>query len=158
MLDAINIQSEMSDQELSEMAQVLAHELQARLVSRPMLSSWQTVCEYLRAEYAGQKSESFRVLYLDRKNRLIEAREMARGTVDHVPVYPREIMKAAILLDACAIIIAHNHPSGDPFPSESDIAMTRQIKAGCDAIGIALHDHIICGAGDEYSFRANGQM
>ena len=83
---------------------------------------------------------------------------MGEGTVDHCPVYPREVLREALLCDACAIIVAHNHPSGDPSPSGADIAMTHKLRDGCEALGIVLHDSVIIGHGTEYSLRANGQM
>ena len=102
--------------------------------------------------------EQFRVLYLDRKNILIADEEQAKGTVDHVPVYPREVAKRALELNASAIILVHNHPSGDPSPSRSDIDMTRQVAAACDALGLTLHDHLIIGKSRELSFRSEGHL
>ena len=98
------------------------------------------------------------VIYLDRKNILIADEEQARGTVDHVPVYPREVAKRALELNASALILVHNHPSGDPTPSQADIAMTQQIKAACDALGLTLHDHLIIGKSQELSFRGQGLL
>ena len=100
--------------------------------------------------------EAFHVLYLDRKNRIISDECMGLGTVDHVPVYPREIAKRALLLNASALIIVHNHPSGDPEPSEADISMTKKVREACDTLGLTLHDHIIVGAGRETSLRGLG--
>ncbi len=102
--------------------------------------------------------ESFRVLFLDRKNALIADEEIARGTVDHVPVYPREVVKRALAHDASALILVHNHPSGDPTPSDADIAMTRQVAEAAASLSITLHDHIIVGADGERSFRADGLL
>nr|WP_227754598.1 DNA repair protein RadC [Stagnihabitans tardus] len=104
------------------------------------------------------EEERFHVLYLDRKNRLISDERMAVGTVDHVPVYPREVMKQALMLNASALILVHNHPSGDPTPSDADLAMTKQIQKGCCYLGLTLHDHIIVGAGTEVSLRGLGKM
>jgi DNA repair protein RadC len=102
--------------------------------------------------------ERFHVLYFDRKNRLISDERMAVGTVDHVPVYPREVIKRALILGASALILIHKHPSGDPTPSEADLAMTKEILKGCRFLGLTLHDHIIVGAGYEVSLRGLGKM
>ena len=107
---------------------------------------------------AHQSHEEFRVLFLNRANRLISDECMGRGTVDHVPVYPREVMKRALELNACAIILVHNHPSGDPSPSECDIAMTQQIKLTAEALSITLHDHLIVGAASEISMASEGLL
>ncbi|MEL6700971.1 MAG: DNA repair protein RadC, partial [Pseudomonadota bacterium] len=100
--------------------------------------------------------EQFRILYLDRKNVLIADEEQAQGTVDHVPVYPREVVKRALELNASALILVHNHPSGDPTPSEADITMTNRILAAAQALDLVIHDHIIVGQSRELSFRAEG--
>ena len=100
--------------------------------------------------------EQFRVLYLDRKNILIADEQQAKGTVDHVPVYPREIVKRALQLNASALILVHNHPSGDPTPSLQDIDMTKQIIAAALALGLSVHDHLVIGKSIEVSFRAEG--
>ena len=102
--------------------------------------------------------ERFHVLYLDRRNRVISDEQLAVGTVDHVPVYPREIIKRALMLNASALILIHNHPSGDPTPSEADLSMTKEIQKGCRYLGLTLHDHIIVGAGAELSLRALGKL
>jgi DNA repair protein RadC len=107
---------------------------------------------------AHRETEQFRVLYLDRKNTLIADEEQAKGTVDHVPVYPREVAKRALELNASAIILVHNHPSGDPTPSQQDIDMTNQILAACQALNLTLHDHLIIGKSRELSFRADGYL
>lgn len=104
------------------------------------------------------ETEQFRVLFLDRKNVLITDEEQAKGTVDHVPVYPREVVKRALELNASALILVHNHPSGDPTPSEADIAMTRQIEAAAQALSITIHDHLIIGRSAEFSFRSEGHL
>ena len=100
--------------------------------------------------------EQFRVLYLDRKNVLIADEAQAKGTVDHVPVYPREVVKRALELNASALILVHNHPSGDPTPSQSDITVTEQIVAAARALSLTLHDHLIIGKSQENSFRTEG--
>ncbi|HVG47485.1 MAG TPA: DNA repair protein RadC, partial [Rubellimicrobium sp.] len=99
-----------------------------------------------------------RILFLDRKNVLIADEEQARGTVDHVPVYPREVVKRALELNASALILVHNHPSGDPTPSQADIDMTAQIEKAAQALGLVLHDHLIIGRERELSFRAEGLL
>ena len=107
---------------------------------------------------AHRPMEHFRVLFLDRKNILIADEEQAKGTVDHVPVYPREVAKRALELDASALILVHNHPSGDPTPSDTDVAMTNRINAALSALGIALHDHVIIGKEKDASFRSLGLL
>jgi DNA repair protein RadC len=104
------------------------------------------------------ETEQFRILFLDRKNVLIADEQQARGTVDHVPVYPREVVKRALELNASALILVHNHPSGDPTPSEADITMTAQIQDAALVLGITLHDHLIIGKERELSFRASGYL
>ena len=130
----------------------------ARVMQRPVISSWDAVLDYCHTTMAHRETEHFRVLFLDRKNTLIADEEQAKGTVDHVPVYPREIVKRALELNASALILVHNHPSGDPTPSQSDIDMTAQVQTACDALGLVLHDHLIIGKEQELSFRANGYL
>jgi DNA repair protein RadC len=129
-----------------------------RLKGRCVLSSWSTVLDYLRSAMAFEPREQFRVLYLDKRNRLIADEVMQTGTVDHVPVYPREVLRRAIELHATAIILTHNHPSGDPTPSQADIAMTKEIAAACGVIGIAVHDHVVIGRDGHASLKALGLM
>ena len=132
-----------------------AHRLaRARVINRPALSSWSALMEYCKTTMAYRETEQFRILYLDRKNILIADEEQAKGTVDHVPVYPREVVKRALELNASAVILVHNHPSGDPTPSESDISMTRQIEDAARAVGLVIHDHVIIGKERDTSFRA----
>ena len=107
---------------------------------------------------AHRETEQFRVLYLDRKNVIIADEEQGKGTVDHVPVYPREVAKRALELNASALILVHNHPSGDPTPSQTDIEMTQQIFNACNALGLSLHDHLIIGKSRELSFRTEGYL
>jgi DNA repair protein RadC len=136
-----------------------AHRLaQARVLKRQVVSSWDALLEYCQTTMAHRETEQFRVLYLDRKNVLIADELQARGTVDHVPVYPREVVKRALELNASAFILIHNHPSGDPSPSEADIDMTMQIQQAATALGITLHDHLIVGKSCELSFRAEGLL
>lgn len=128
----------------------------ARMIDRPVLSSWDALLDYCHATMAHRSTEQFRVLFLDRKNRLIADEEQARGTVDHVPVYPREVMKRALELEASALILVHNHPSGDPTPSRADIDMTHRIALAAETLGVTLHDHLVIGASAEVSFRSEG--
>ena len=107
---------------------------------------------------ARERVEQFRVLYLDNKNRLLADEAQSRGTVNHTPVYPREVVKRALELHATALILVHNHPSGDPAPSREDVAMTGEIRQAADAIGIRLHDHVVVGNGRCLSFRAEGLL
>lgn len=132
--------------------------MRARVMQRPVLSSWDALLDYCHTAMAHRETEQFRVLFLDRKNVLIADEEQARGTVDHVPVYPREVVKRALELNASALILVHNHPSGDPTPSEADIAMTAQIQDAAATLGIVLHDHLIVGKGRELSFRGQGYL
>lgn len=138
---------------ITEAAQRLTRK---QLAQQPVISSWDTLIKYCRAQMAYLKSEVFHVLFLDRANRLIADERMGSGTVDHVPVYPREILKRSLELDACALILVHNHPSGDPTPSEADIAMTQMIQTAADSLSITLHDHVIVGATGETSMNAEG--
>lgn len=136
-----------------------AHRLsRARVMQRHVVSSWEQLLDYCQTAMAHRDTEQFRVLYLDRKNILIADEEQGRGTVDHVPVYPREVAKRALELNASALILVHNHPSGDPTPSEEDIAMTHQIEAAVQALSITLHDHLIIGKSRELSFRSEGLL
>jgi len=130
----------------------------AKMMDRPVISSWQALLDYCHTVMAHRETEQFRILFLDRKNRLISDETLGQGTVDHVPVYPREILRRALELNATALILVHNHPSGDPTPSESDISMTRTIQVAAVALGISLHDHLIIGASSEVSFRAEGLL
>ncbi len=142
-----------------KVVEAAAHRLaRARVMDRHVISSWDAVLDYCRTTMAHRETEQFRVLYLDRKNTLIADEEQARGTVDHVPVYPREVAKRALELNASALILVHNHPSGDPTPSQADIDMTARIEAACSALGIMLHDHLIIGKSRELSFRAEGYL
>jgi DNA repair protein RadC len=129
-----------------------------RLLNRPALSSWNALLDYCSAAMARINHEEFRVLFLDRKNNLIADEVQSVGTIDHAPVYPREIVKRALELGASALILAHNHPSGDPAPSRADIDMTREIVQAAAALRIAVHDHVIVGRGGTASFKALGLM
>ncbi|MEH7828631.1 RadC family protein [Gemmobacter denitrificans] len=140
--------------ELKLLEAVAQRMARSRVMQRPVLSGWAALLDYCHTAMAHRETEQFRVLFLDRKNVLIADEEQARGTVDHVPVYPREVVKRALELNACALILVHNHPSGDPTPSDADIAMTAQIRDAAEVLGIVLHDHIIIGKERELSFRA----
>lgn len=130
----------------------------SRVMHRPVLTSWEALLDYCHTAMAHGEIEQFRVLYLDRKNVLIADEEQARGTVDHVPVYPREIMRRALELTASALILVHNHPSGDPTPSQADISMTQRIVAAAEVMGLTVHDHLIIGKSRELSFRSEGLL
>lgn len=130
----------------------------SRVMERHVVSSWDALIDYCRMVMAHREVEQFRVLFLDRRNVLIADEEQARGTVDHVPVYPREVVKRALELNASSLILVHNHPSGDPTPSESDIIMTRKVHEAAATLGITVHDHIIVGRSGELSFRATGHL
>lgn len=130
----------------------------SRVMHRPVLGSWDALLDYCHTSMAHAEIEHFHVLYLDRKNLLIADEKQARGTVDHVPVYPREIVRRALELSSSALILVHNHPSGDPTPSEADITMTLQIQSACNTLGITLHDHLIIGKSKEVSLRSSGYL
>jgi DNA repair protein RadC len=142
-----------------KIVQVSAQRLaKAEVLYRPILSNWDRLMEYLQAVLAREKIEQFRILFLDNKNRLLADEAQARGTVNHTPVYPREVVKRALDLHATAIILVHNHPSGDPSPSQEDIDMTREIKRAAQALAVVLHDHVIIGNGQWMSFRKHGLL
>lgn len=142
-----------------KIVEAAAHRLaRARVMARHVIAGWDAVLDYCHTTMAHRETEQFRVLFLDRKNVLIADEEQARGTVDHVPVYPREVVKRALELNASALILVHNHPSGDPTPSEADITMTGQIDDAARALGLSLHDHIIVGKSRELSFRSSGYL
>ena len=130
----------------------------AKVLNRHVISSWAALLDYCHTMMAHRDVEHVRALYLDRKNCLIADEELAQGTVDHVPVYPREILRRALDCGASAIILVHNHPSGDPTPSQADIAMTDRIRQGAEAMGLVLHDHLIIGREREFSFRCESLL
>ena len=129
-----------------------------KVMGRPALSSWAALLDYCMAAMARSQNEEFRVLFLDRKNVLVADEVQSRGTVDHAPVYPREIVRRALEHGASAIILVHNHPSGDPTPSRADIDMTREIAAAAKALKIAVHDHLVIGRGGHASFKSLGLL
>ena len=130
--------------------------MRGEVIDRPVLDSWSSVLAYCRAAMGFEAKEQFRILFLDKRNRIIADEVQQEGTVDHTPVYVREIVKRALELSATAIILVHNHPSGDPSPSQADIEMTKQIVTSAKSLGIAVHDHIIVGKQGHSSLRGLG--
>ena len=128
------------------------------MLNRPALSSWAALIDYCTAAMARSPNEEFRILFLDRKNILIADEVQTRGTIDHTPVYPREIVKRALELGASAVILVHNHPSVDPTPSRADIEMTRDVAAAAKALHIAVHDHLVIGRSGHASFKSLGLL
>ncbi|MCH8859382.1 MAG: DNA repair protein RadC [Proteobacteria bacterium] len=129
-----------------------------RMLNRPVLSSWEALLDYCTATMARAQTEEIRIIFLDRKNIILADEVHQQGTVDHTPVYPREVVKRALELGASALILVHNHPSGDPTPSRADIAMTREIALAAKALKIELHDHLVIGKGGYASFKALGLL
>ncbi len=132
--------------------------MRAEVMEQPVLSNWDRLLDYLNAALARERVEQFRVLFLDTRNRLLADEAQSRGTVNHTPVYPREVIKRALELNATALILVHNHPSGDPTPSTEDVAMTDEVKTAAAALSVSLHDHIIVGNGRWLSFRQQGLL
>lgn len=132
--------------------------LKQDMLQKPVLNSWQRLMDYVQATMAHEKKEHFRVLFLNKKNELIADEIQQSGTVDHTPAYPREIMKRALDLGATALILAHNHPSGDPTPSRADIDMTKQIVQAGSPFSIVIHDHIIVSKNGVTSFKQTGLL
>lgn len=130
----------------------------APLRDAPILSRWDALLGYLQAALAHERVETFRVLFLDARNHLLADEQMGTGTVNHVPVYPREVVRRALDLHATALILVHNHPSGDPTPSPADVEMTTEVKAAAALFGIVVHDHIIVGRGRCASLRSEGLL
>jgi DNA repair protein RadC len=131
---------------------------QAAKKSDVTLSSWRALIDYCTLQMARETNEQFRILFLDRKNKLLRDEIQGRGTVDHTPVYPREVVKRALELGASAIIMVHNHPSGDPSPSKADIEMTREVVKAAAALGVAVHDHLIIGKRGHSSLKSMGLL
>jgi DNA repair protein RadC len=123
---------------------------------RPVISNWAALLNYVKLKLRHEKNEQARVIYLDRKNKLIADEVAGRGTVDHAPIYPREIARRALELSASAVILVHNHPSGDPTPSRADIDLTREIEKALTPLEIRLHDHLVVGASETVSMKAKG--
>jgi DNA repair protein RadC len=139
----------------------IAHEAAKRLAMEPIarrqcVTSWTQLTAFLKVALAARAREEFHVMFLDKKNQLLAFEHLTSGTVDHAPVYPREIMRRALELGASALILVHNHPSGDPTPSQADIAITREIKACAKVMGMSVHDHVIVGRDGLTSFKAQG--
>ncbi|WP_395688170.1 DNA repair protein RadC [Aestuariivirga sp.] len=130
--------------------------MRGEVLNRPLLSSWNAILDYVRAAMAFSDTEQFRILFLDKKNQLIADEVQQHGTVDHTPVYTREVIKRALELGASAIVLIHNHPSGDPAPSLPDIEMTKKIVDAGQRLGLTIHDHVIVGRKGSFSFRSNG--
>lgn len=130
----------------------------AEVMDRPVLNNWDRLIAYLAAVLARESVEQFRILFLDTRNRLIADEAQSRGTVNHTPVYPREVVRRALELQATALILVHNHPSGDPTPSRADLEMTQEVKSAAASLGIVLHDHIVVGNGRHLSFRREGLL
>jgi DNA repair protein RadC len=140
---------------LRESARRLA---ERKVKDMPVLTNWQQLIDYCHTALAHEKTEQFRILFLDRKNVLIADEVQQRGTIDHTPVYPREVIKRALALNAAALILVHNHPSGDPKPSRDDIEMTREIAKAAEALGLSIHDHLVIGRKGHASFRSLGLL
>jgi DNA repair protein RadC len=132
--------------------------MRSELQERPVVGSWDKLIDYCNAQIAHNKVEEFHILFLDRKNVLIKHERQQRGTVDHTPVYPREVVKRALDLGATALILVHNHPSGDPTPSQADIAVTQDIKRAAAPLGVVVHDHLIIGRNRHTSLRELGEI
>lgn len=130
----------------------------APVMGRPVISSWDALIDYCRTAMATLPTEQFRLLFLDRKNVLIADELQQKGTVDHTPLYPREVVKRALDLHASAVIMVHNHPSGDPAPSRADIDMTRTVRDALAAVGLQLHDHLVVGRKGHVSFKSMGLL
>ncbi|WP_084507434.1 JAB domain-containing protein [Geminicoccus roseus] len=141
---------------LKAIHQAMRRTLKEELKDRPLVGSWTALTDYLAVTMSHDGTEHFRILFLDRKNILLRDEVQSRGTVDHTPLYPREVLKRCLDLDAAAIIMVHNHPSGDPTPSRPDIEMTREVVNLLKAAGIEVHDHVIVGKGRHLSFRSEG--
>lgn len=132
--------------------------MNSELRERPLVSSWEKLIDYCSAHIAHGQVEEFHILFLDRKNALMKHERQQRGTVDHTPVYTREVVKRALELGASALILVHNHPSGDPTPSKADIAVTKDIMKAAAPLNITIHDHLIIGRGRHASLRGLGLM
>ena len=132
--------------------------LQSEASAQPVLQSWEALLNYCNVAMAHQKIEEFRLLFLNQRNALIRDEVQQRGTINHTPVYPREVVKRALELGASAVIMLHNHPSGDPMPSQADIDVTKQIIAACNTVGVKVHDHVVIGSNGHFSMRAHGLL
>ncbi|MBC7770339.1 MAG: DNA repair protein RadC [Phycisphaerales bacterium] len=145
-------------QEIKLVQAMLERASKAELKQRTVISSWSQLVNYCRVSMAHEPREQFRVLFLDTKNQLIADEVMNQGTVDHAPVYPREVARRALELSAASVILVHNHPSGDPRPSAADIAITREIVAAANAVSVKVHDHLVIGRTGAESFKSLGLL
>ena len=150
------IDSESVVVELKIIQAAALHLAQSAVLKQQILPSWSALLEYCQAAMAYEKNEQFRILFLDNKNAVIANEQQQKGTLNHTPVYPREVMKRAMNLSAAAIILVHNHPSGDPTPSRADIEMTKQIIAAGKPLNVTVHDHLVIGRSKTVSFRQLG--
>lgn len=142
-----------------KLIEAIGHRMaRAKVLKKPILSSWDALLDYCQSAMAHRDLEQFRILFLDRKNVLIADEEQQTGTVDHVPVYPREVVKRALELNASALILVHNHPSGDPTPSQADVEMTYAIRDAAEVLNIVIHDHLVIGKSATLSFRSEGYL
>lgn len=142
-----------------KLMEAIGHRMaRAKVINKPLLSSWDALLDYCQTAMAHRDLEQFRILFLDRKNVLIADEAQQTGTVDHVPVYPREVVKRALELNASALILVHNHPSGDPTPSQADVDMTYAIRDAAEVLNITIHDHLIIGKAATLSFRSEGYL
>ena len=139
--------------DIKVVAAIASQSLKTEIREKTVLSSWSSVIDYCTAVMAHEKIEQFRILFLDKKNKLILDEVQQKGTVDHTPVYPREVIKRALEVGASALILVHNHPSGDPTPSRADIDMTKTIIESAAPMGIMIHDHIIIGKDGHVSMK-----
>ncbi len=145
-------------QDLKIVQALLERASKAELKQRTIVSSWSQLLNYCRMSMAHEPREQFRVLFLDVKNQLIADEVLNEGTIDHAPVYPREVARRALELSAAAVILVHNHPSGDPKPSAADLAITREIVAAANAVGVKVHDHLVIGRNGAESFKSLGLL
>jgi DNA repair protein RadC len=145
-------------QDLALLHEITLRAAKEQVARRPVISSWSALLAYVKAALAHEPREQVRVLFLDKKNQLIADEAMGHGTVDHAPVYPREVVRRALELSASALILVHNHPSGDPTPSQADIDITRQIVEAARTLRIAVHDHLVVGRDGVASFKALGLL
>lgn len=138
--------------------EIASRGMKAQVIERPVLSNWEQLLDYCRSVMGSEREEQFRLIFLDNKNRVMADELQQRGTVNHTPAYPREVVRRALDLGACAIILAHNHPSGDPTPSKADIDLTRDIVAAATVLGIRIHDHLIISRNKHASLKSLGLM
>lgn len=144
--------------ELGVLHALLLRVLEYPLRRRDVMASWAAAKAYLQARLCALPREAFHVLFLDKKNQLVADERMGEGSISHAPVYPREVVRRALELSASGVLLAHNHPTGDPTPSSADVEMTRQVVAACRALEIAVHDHLIVGGDEVASLKALGLM